>query len=365
MQWLLLIFIIPYFYIILRIFINLKKIKPFLTVSKSNVTVSVIVACHNEENNLPLLLKDISAQDYDPDLFEVIIVDDCSTDNTSGIVSDFNGIKNLKLITNKGRGKKPAIRSGIDISSGHLIITTDGDCRCMEKWISSVASFFEQKNPDMIIGPVSLKGTPGIFHRFQELEFLSLQGVTAGTAMEGNPAMCNGANLAFKKDTYLKHSANLHDEIASGDDIFFIHSLKKEPGNKILWLESDNAVVTTSTSETTGSFLNQRARWISKAAAYDDKFTKILGLVTLLAVLVIIFTLIPGIFYPAFISVFFTAIIIKSVPDYLILKNTTIRYGRKDLMKWFLISEIIYPFYVFAVLLRSLRGGGSSRHIFL
>ena len=40
--------------------------------------------------------------------------------------------------------------------------------------------------------------------------------------------------------------------------------------------------------------------------------------------------------------------VLKSIPDFLVLSNTTERYGKKNLMRWFLPSQVVYPFYVLA-----------------
>ena len=77
----------------------------------------------------------------------------------------------------------------------------------------------------------------------RSLSILSLQGITAGTAMAGNGIMCNGANLAFTRNTYLNHMENLQFGLPTGDDVFLLHSLKKEADSKIMWLESSDAIV--------------------------------------------------------------------------------------------------------------------------
>jgi cellulose synthase/poly-beta-1,6-N-acetylglucosamine synthase-like glycosyltransferase len=349
MQWLLLIILIPYIYILLKIYISLSKIKSYHRNSNPEIFVSVIVACRNEEKNLPTLLNNISLQDYKPDMFEVIIVDDNSNDRTYEIASEFKTIKNLKVLRNKGRGKKPAIRTGVETSSGNLIITADADCSVGNSWLKTIISFYAENKPDMVICPVELNGGRSFFHRFQELEFLSLQGVTAGTAAIGNPVMCNGANLAFTKETYNEHSENLHDELPTGDDVFLLHSIKKEPGNKILWLESADAIATTRTSETLSSFLRQRARWISKAGSYSDRFTQVLAIVTFVTILLLWFLLAAGICKAEFLLILLVAFILKSVPDLLILSNTTSRYRGKSLMNIFIPAEVIYPLYIITV----------------
>jgi cellulose synthase/poly-beta-1,6-N-acetylglucosamine synthase-like glycosyltransferase len=352
MIWLPLILIFPYLIIILKYYVRLSGSEVYEANGFPTVSVSVIIACHNEEQNLTSLLTSLSAQDYPKDLFEVIIINDNSTDRTFQIASHFSGIENITAINNQGNGKKPAIRTGISLSKSDLIITTDADCNMGKNWIKIISSYYQQNKPDMIICPVQIESGKGFFRRFQELEFLSLQGITAGAALSEKAIMCNGANLAFPRDIYLKHSSNLHDEINSGDDIFLLQSLKMEKNSKINWLESPEAIVTTKASSSTGSFLLQRKRWISKVAHYTDKHIIITGIVTFAAVLLQIAYLIGSLIIPAMFCGFLFIFFLKSVPDFLIIRNTARRYGKTGLMRWFLPSQIIYPFYVLFVILR-------------
>ena len=353
MHWLILILIFPYFFLLLGIYRNLLKIKQFKSGTDPKIFVSVVVACRNEEKHLPSLLNDISVQDYHTDLFELIIIDDNSSDGTFSLASEFKGIKNIKVIKNEGKGKKHAVRSGVNASAGDFIIVTDADCHMGKEWIRTIASFFEVKRPELIIGQVVLISKTGFLNRFQDIEFLSLQGVTAGTAIAGNPVMCNGSNLAFTKETFYKHSGNLHHELVSGDDVFLLHSIKRDQGNKIIWLESQMAIVSSMASENLYSFLRQRARWISKAGAYNDRYTQILAIVTFVTILFQIILLIAGLFNPVYLLILLSFFLLKSIPDFLILQNSTSRYGKRNLMKWFLPSQLIYPFYVISVALWS------------
>jgi cellulose synthase/poly-beta-1,6-N-acetylglucosamine synthase-like glycosyltransferase len=349
MYWLFLIPLASYLVIMLRIYRFLRRIEKFDFVTPHNVQVSVIIPCRNESDNIGNILHDLAAQVYPPDAFEVIVVDDNSEDRTPEIVSGFKGIKNLTLLRNSLAGKKMAIKTGVEAANGELIITTDADCRAGDKWIRTLASFHYRYKSDLTICPVSMSSGSGFFGRFQELEFLALQGVTAGSAAGNFSTMCNGANLAFTKSAYVKHSANLHYKIDSGDDIFLLQSLKHEKGSEIRWLESNDAVVSTSQAKTIVSFLSQRKRWISKATAYDDRFTMLLGIVTFVTILCEITLMIASVFNLLFLTGFLIFFLAKSVPDFLILRNTAWRYDKKNLMKWFLPSGLIYPFYVLAV----------------
>lgn len=351
MYWLPTILILPYIILLLKIYSNLLKISPFNTSSTPSVFVSIVVACRNEEKHLSLLIEKISAQNYPMDLYEIIIVDDNSIDRTYDIASGFKGLPKLIPKHNEGYGKKQAIRTGIAAASGQLIITTDADCLMSTDWIRTIASFYEKHKPDMIVCPVKLESGVTLFGKIQELEFMSLQGITASTVLSGNATMCNGANLAFTKETYINHSDDLHEELISGDDIFFLHELKRDSRSKILWLESDKGMVTTDSSTNLRSFLNQRTRWISKAGAYRDRSTILLGIVTFIAIILQTSYLFGGMFSLQLFTVFLTIVILKSVPDYLILSNTCRRYKKRKLMWLFLPAQLLYPFYVIVVII--------------
>jgi glycosyltransferase involved in cell wall biosynthesis len=355
MYWLPAILILPYVFILLKIYGSLLQLKTFKVSADPETFVSVVIACRNEQKNLTALIKSISLQNYSKHLFEVIIVDDNSIDKTNEIASGFTPVGNISTINNKGKGKKQALRAGIKAAKGNLIITTDADCRMGRNWIRTIAAFYEMNKPDMIICPVKLESAPGFFGGFQELEFMSLQGITAGSAITKEATMCNGANLAFEREVYFNHAANLNYEINSGDDIFLLHSLKRERQSKILWLESPDSLVTTGSSSTLLSFLKQRGRWLSKGKAYKDWFTIILGIATFFTIILQISYMIGGLINPDLILVFLSIFVLKSVPDFLILLNTSSRYGKGELMWWFLPVQVVYPLYVLSVIISAIR----------
>jgi cellulose synthase/poly-beta-1,6-N-acetylglucosamine synthase-like glycosyltransferase len=358
MQWLPAILILPYIIILLKIYRSLRSVNNFTVSVSPSIFVSIVIACRNEEKNLPLLLSDIALQNYPGESYEVIIVNDNSTDNTFQIASEYTSIGSLEALNNEGSGKKQALRTGIRAAKGNLIITTDADCRMGKNWIRTIAAFYEVYKPDMVICPVQLDSGKGLFGKFQQLEFLSLQGITAGSAASGKATMCNGANLAFTRNTYFKHSGNLHDELNSGDDVFLLHSLKNSEQPGILWLRSSDALVTTKSSSSFMSFLSQRSRWISKGKAYKDRYTILLGIVTFIAICLQIIYLFGILLLPSLLWVFLSVIFLKSIPDFLILMNTTGWYTKRELMWWFLPVQLIYPLYVLAVVFYSLISKG-------
>jgi len=100
MELLLLIPVLFYFSFIRQTYGFLRLMQPFTSEGSSFNKISVIIPCKNEEKNMPFILGDIKSQDYNTDLFEVIIIDDNSTDNTFREASDYEGIKNYKVLHN-------------------------------------------------------------------------------------------------------------------------------------------------------------------------------------------------------------------------------------------------------------------------
>ena len=357
MYWLVVIILVPYLLYLFKIIAGFASIKKYRKKIDADVFISVIIPCKNEEGSLPLLLDCLDQQDYNPSKFEVIVVNDNSCDNTTGAAFSHLCKYELKVIANKGTGKKLAIRSGVTEAKGELIVTCDADSFVKPGWLSTIAAFYQENKPALIIAPVILSRGNGFAPWFQELEFISLQAITAGTSMNRNPVMCNGANMAFSKNVYSIYSANLRNNLQSGDDIFLLHNIKKNRDLKIMWLESDDVIVSTKPSSTFTSYITQRARWISKAGSYDDLYTMGLALSTLIAIIMQVTLMFMSLTDPIYFQPFIATLLIKSVPDFLLLYAATKRLGSMNLLRWFFPAQLLYPFYVLAIIVKSLTSG--------
>jgi glycosyltransferase involved in cell wall biosynthesis len=129
--------------------------------SKLSTKISIIIPARNEEENIGYCLQSIIEQSYPAHLFEVLVVDDHSTDNTAAIIKSYAS-NNVKLISLKdylsaneiNSYKKKAIEISIQQSNGELIVTSDADCIFPKNWLTSIASFYESKRPAFIVMPV-------------------------------------------------------------------------------------------------------------------------------------------------------------------------------------------------------------------
>lgn len=343
-----------YFSIMLFFFIGWLKLQEHKTLSSSNFTnISVIISAKNEENNILPILQDIAEQNYPKEYFEVIIVDDYSTDNSFSVVSDFiQNHDNFTIIKNTlNGGKKNAIKLAVHKSKGDLIITTDADCRVGKNWISSINSFYNKQKPKMIISPVSYFTSEKLFSftNLQALEFLSLQASTAGSAAINQPIMCNAANLAFEKEIYFEFENDLKNRVVSGDDMFLMLNIKKKYKSSIKFLKNKDAIVRTSAKKTIKGFYKQRIRWASKSKFYDDFFVNFTGALVFITNLLIFGFAIFSFFIPEGLKMLLILFSLKIIADFPLLLSTSIFYGNTRLMFLFLPLQIIYFFYVFSV----------------
>lgn len=247
--------------------------------------VSVIIPVRNEAGNIQELLRDLEAQTYPDYLFEVLILNDHSEDETAVIVSRFSELSNLniRLINLHDyaglRQKKAAIALGVKHASGELIIQTDGDCRVKSDWLSTIAHFYEQTGAKCISGPVCLTGKATVFIGMQVVEFACLIGVGGASIAMGKPNMCNGANFAYNREAFFAvQGFEGNDHLASGDDEFLMHKLAEHYPEEVYFLKAPEAIVYTGALTSFKSFLNQRVRWASKWPNYRKVDIKALAI---------------------------------------------------------------------------------------
>jgi cellulose synthase/poly-beta-1,6-N-acetylglucosamine synthase-like glycosyltransferase len=259
------------------------KVKPFIVEQDytPSITFSVIIPARDEEAQIEKCLQSILTQTYPSPFFEVIVIDDHSTDNTPGIIKNIQQQhSNLKLLSLKdilqgeqlNSYKKKAIELAIKQAKGDWILTTDADCFVPPNWIKTFAAFIELKQAVFVAAPVKFINTGSFVSIFQCLDFMSLQGITAASVNNNVHSMCNGANLAYDKKVFFEVDGFAGiDNIASGDDMLLMHKIYLQHPEKVKFLLSHDVISETLPMPDWKSFFNQRIRWASKADKYDDK----------------------------------------------------------------------------------------------
>ena len=246
--------------------------------------ISVIIPARNEEENIGKLLSSLEKQSYPLKLYEIVVVDDHSEDNTKAIVKQYAKVRLLQLkADNINSYKKKALETGIGAATGDLIITTDADCVVQPGWLKSIVSFKEEKKAVVVAAPVALYSNNSVLQIFQAIDFMVLQAITGAAVSKNGSSMSNGANLAYERDAFYKVKGfEGVDYIASGDDMLLIYKIGQQYPGRLHYLKSKEAIVFTEPMKTWKSFFNQRIRWASKAKEYGDKrITAVLLLVYL------------------------------------------------------------------------------------
>ncbi len=240
--------------------------------------VSVIICARNEAENLKNNLPIILGQDYE--LFEVIVVNDNSSDNSLDILLEFQQkfhnftVVNLQQATLPG--KKEALSAGIKQSRFDILLLTDADCRPASKyWISQMQEALNGKiEIGLGHGPfISKKSFLNFFIRFESI-------YTAITyqsfALTGFPYMGVGRNLIYRKSLFEKAGGfKKHAHLASGDDDLFINAVAHS-GNTALILKPSAFVFSEAKSSWPGYYY-QKTRHLTTGSKYRLHHKLLLG----------------------------------------------------------------------------------------
>jgi cellulose synthase/poly-beta-1,6-N-acetylglucosamine synthase-like glycosyltransferase len=321
---------------------------------KPATKISVIIPARNEGQNIGDCLDSIVSQSYPKHLFEILVVDDHSTDNTAAIVLSYQS-QNIKLISLKdfvspneiNSYKKKAIEIAIQQSAGELIITTDADCIAPENWLQTIAAFYAEKKPDLMVMPVAINCSNKFIEIFQALDFMTLQGITGASVHKKFHSMCNGANLAYTKKAFnTVNGFKGIDNIASGDDMLLMHKIYQQNPNGIAYLKSAAVIVQTAPVKTIGEFFNQRIRWASKADKYEDK--RIFGVLLMvylfncLLVVIPVVTVFSNAQYSIF-GVWLLLLVLKTIIELFFLFPVAKFFTKQILLWWF---PFMQPFHI-------------------
>lgn len=253
--------------------------------------ISVVIAMRNEAGNIENVLQSLAKQNYSSKDFEIIIVDDHSEDESIAMaqkfVTTFLNLKIISLDENRSgppaetvlrAGKKAALTKAIAAAQGKIIATTDADCTLPETWLTHINSLFQNEEVKMGVGLVAIEANNNFFSQWQAMELASVMGTAAATLGLGKPTMCNGANLAFRKEVFEEvkgYEGNAH--IASGDDEFLMRKIIDKYPNSVQLVSAANSLVQTKPQHSLAGFIQQRIRWASKWKANTSQFSKSLA----------------------------------------------------------------------------------------
>jgi len=351
-----------YCLVLLVLFLGLFKVSKDTRVqTHKHPFVSVVVAARNEEETLAHCLSSLLSQVYPEELYEVILIDDNSTDNTLSIArslaeKDYR-LKVLSAVEyNNLRGKQNALDMGIQASKGEIILMTDADCQARPEWIENMVGEFE---PEIgLVAGFSILSEEGIsdegmlqriFAKLQSLETLSLYIGSIGSIAQGFAWAGTGNNMAYRREVYDELGGFGALGVTGAEDSMLLQWVDRNSKWKV---KPTANTVYVKPMETISQYLAQRNRWASSALQ---------NRLSLIAFMVIVYglnLLLPFlIVLCAFSVISYKELILflclKTVPEFLILLKGLALFNRMDLMKYFLLVQ---PFHVIYVLICGIHG---------
>lgn len=318
--------------------------------------VTILVPSRNEAANIRQCLNSLIDQTYPRNKIEIIVIDDDSQDRTSEIVREFFDRENRILLIRLNpcppgiSPKKRALQAGIDAAKNEIIFSIDADCLAPPDWVMTMLLQFEE-NVGLVAGYVVYEQQDAtLFQKILTLEFVGLTTAGLGSIGAGDPIICNGANLAFRKRAFFDsggYEPNKH--VASGDDDLLMQTMHKKTAWKIAAAAESASIVTTAAPRTFNEFMNQRIRWASKGLVYR-KLSLVGFLLSVYLFYLLLFISVPfALLFPLHFPYPLCALGIKFAVDFLLIAKGTALLNRKALRRYFLLAELFQIPYILYV----------------
>jgi glycosyltransferase involved in cell wall biosynthesis len=334
-------------------FSQLKSIIP-----KKLVPFSVIISARNEARNLNKYLPSILEQDYPT--YEIIVIDDDSTDDTSKILNHFKGqyahLHIIKIEHKKSAGKKEGLQRAIRNTKYEWLVFTDADCYPKsDQWLRKMASKCDEKT-EIILGYSPYSKENGLLNDFIRYETFMTAVIYGTFTLSGIPYMGVGRNMAYKKSTFLNTvSKEKFEKTASGDDDLAVNAMANSH-NTVLQFEEKARVI--SLPKTTFSdFIKQKTRHLSPSTHYKAGHQWLLGLLAMSQA-----TFYPVIIFLCFLNFNLAAFIfflrmMTMVPFQISLMN---KMEVKDLRNKVILLDLLFFLYYWYISFKWLKTKNSS-----
>lgn len=264
--------------------IAIVRYKPIKNPSKETLPVSVIVCAFNELENLKILIPKLLNQNHET--FEVIIVNDQSTDDTYDYMMEMKAnhtkvkLVQIDYTPDHFSRKKYGVSLGVKAALYDTVLLTDADCYpSSQSWLKSVASQYSE-DTKIVLGASVYEKKKGFLNRFIQYETYWTAIQYLGCALIGMPYMGVGRNLSYRKSLFLDNKGfNGHQHIMGGDDDLFVNAHANRKNTKVAIGE---VMLTYSYPKTSWvSFFKQKMRHLSVGKYYKLKHQFILGIYTL------------------------------------------------------------------------------------
>ncbi len=255
----------------LLVYLKLPQYKP-AEAGTSDAGVSVIVCARNEEDNLKRFLPLILEQDHPH--FEVVVVNDSSTDQSEDVLNHLSALHNKLRHTSipasdkHKRGKKLALTIGLKAARFDKVLLTDADCYPVSKqWLRRMSAHLNREKR-IVLGYGGYEPRRGLLNKLIRYETVFTAMQYFSFAIKGNPYMGVGRNLAYDKTLFFENKGFArHYHLLSGDDDLFVNENATAKNTAV---EFGREAHTLSLPETTfRAWIKQKKRHISAGSFYQ------------------------------------------------------------------------------------------------
>ena len=249
--------------IILRI--GIWKSDHVLINPKYEPFVTIMVAARDEEDFIGDCISSLLKIDYPQNKFEIIIINDSSTDKTPLIVQSFiNAGSNLKMITTAAgngnlRGKTNAIAQGMNAAKGELVLFTDADCSVPSSWVKETVKYFDDDTG--IVGGFTLLNANRSFEGIQALDWLFLFGLASATSGLKIPLTAVGNNLAVRMRAYKEVGGYENIPFSVTEDYALVQAIIQRTKYKLQFPIEPNCLIQSSACKSWDQLYRQKKRW--------------------------------------------------------------------------------------------------------
>jgi cellulose synthase/poly-beta-1,6-N-acetylglucosamine synthase-like glycosyltransferase len=310
---------------------------------ESQPFVSVLIAARNEEANLATCLNSVLDQTYSTSLFEVIVINDHSTDGTESICKKYSGtFANFSYSNTKEnsrlRGKTNALDQGIEKAKGEIILITDADCSVPSTWIEHTAKRYSDSVG--LVGGITLQKARNWFEGMQSLDWAFLLGLASSTVTLRIPLSTIGNNLSFRKSAYEAAGGYKTIPFSVTEDFMLFQSIVNTNRWEYVCPIDEKVLVISEPCATWNELLRQKHRWGKGGLDMKPSGFAVMAIGYGLNALGLILLL----FGNASLAV--TSIMLKVAADFGFLLTVLLKLNRVDLLKYFFAFEIYFFSYV-------------------
>lgn len=310
--------------------------------------ISIVIPFKDERRNLRNLIECIKDINYPRDCFEVLFVNDYSSDEGVKIIKNIIPTEDIqvRLFYNSDKAsKKNALLKGVKESKFEWILQLDADITFNPEILNSYNSKITKRSL-FIAGPVIINRY-GFWSGLLQSESLALLGITIFGILTNAPQMANAANMIWNKKIldYGESEDIFNSKIRSGDDLYLMNRAFGIDRSSISFNSEARALVKTSAPDDFKKFFNQRIRWASKWAVNNEWFQTLFPPIVWLFHLIFIIGFIHLIINGS-LKLFCVLFISKLLLEWLLLKVIANNYSLKASFKYAFVMQFLYSFYV-------------------